>query len=49
MRTHVEADGTGASSVTDDVGANLSIGHGTKHHSRTGDEECGSVADFQGI
>lgn len=48
-RTYVEADGTGASSVTDDVRTDLSVGHRAKDHGRAGDEEGSSVADLQRI
>lgn len=43
--TYVHADGTASCCVTDDVGADVGVGHGTKNHTGTGNQETSTVSN----
>jgi hypothetical protein len=43
--TYVHADGTASCSITDDVGADVGVGHGTQDHTGTGNQETSTISN----
>lgn len=47
--TYVHADGTASCGVTDDVGADVGVGHGTKNHAGTGNQEASTISNARSL
>jgi hypothetical protein len=43
--TYVHADGTASCGITDDVGADVGVGHGTENHTGTGNQETSTISN----
>lgn len=43
--TYVHADGTASCGITDDVGADMGVGHGTQNHTGAGNQETSTISN----